>query len=540
MVHGRRRLIAAGIAAIALAGVLIAVLGSGGGSPSPQEKGFRIGRLHPGTSTGAGVGAEGLNQLQGANMHPLRSYVTTEQADQELDLLKAAGGDVVRIDLGWESLEQTGKGQYLQWYVDKVDTFLHDAKERGIAVIAVLWLTPCWASTAPDTLKQDCSGTWWKRGVDRYPPADPNDYADIAAYVAQRWGSELRAIEVWNEPNLPDHSALQATDPAAADAALLKAAYPPIKDAAPDVDVLAGGLFGSDANFLNQLYDDGIHGYFDGLAFHPYTGAHDPNDPNISPPVLDYVTGPPLMESTLATHGDGDKGLWLTELGWPSCLPGGTDSWCVTQDQQAQYVGDALRIAATWPFVKATVIYNFRNTGTSATDRESQFGLVNNDFTLKPAYAAFHDAVSGPTPAQTETGTTTAPTGTTTVPAETGKTSVPANVASPSVTLAAAPPPPFTASVPSPIPAASAHASAVTVKIRCKPIAAKRCRGSVRLSSRSGTLLARGTFALRRGLGSVRAKLTKAGRVTLNAGRPPAVVVTVTTRGLRVLRITVR
>jgi len=33
------------------------------------------------------------------------------------------------------------------------------------------------------------------------PPQHPADYAKAAAYVAQRWGSKLAALEVWNEFN---------------------------------------------------------------------------------------------------------------------------------------------------------------------------------------------------------------------------------------------------------------------------------------------------------------------------------------------------
>src|SRR5437868_6395116 len=161
---------------------------AGGGSHQRPPSSFHIGRLHPGSGAGAGVAAGGVDQLLGANSHPLWTSQTIDESDRELDLLKQAGADVVRIDLSWTSLETAGKGQYSQWYVDKTDEFLQHAKDKGIKVIATLWSTPCWASTAPDDLKQGCTGDWWNRGVDHYPPADPADYGDIAGAVAAHWG----------------------------------------------------------------------------------------------------------------------------------------------------------------------------------------------------------------------------------------------------------------------------------------------------------------------------------------------------------------
>ncbi|MEA2494971.1 MAG: hypothetical protein QOJ29_2882, partial [Thermoleophilaceae bacterium] len=133
--QGRRGWIAAGIAVVAAA-TLVIVLVSGGGSSSSPGGGYKIDRGRPGSKGGNGVSAGGVSQLQGAQLHPLWWDSTTANFDQELDLLKSAGANVVRIDLSWSSLETSGKGNYSQWYVDKADTFLQHAKDRGIAVIA--------------------------------------------------------------------------------------------------------------------------------------------------------------------------------------------------------------------------------------------------------------------------------------------------------------------------------------------------------------------------------------------------------------------
>jgi polysaccharide biosynthesis protein PslG len=332
-------------------------------------------------------------QLLGAQSHALWSGSSLADMERELELLDEAGANVVRVDLTWSSLETEGKGRFSDWYVKKFEAFLDKAQARRISVIATLWSTPCWASSAPESLKQECAGAWWDRQVDRYPPRDATDYADAVEWVARRWGSRLRALEIWNEPNLPDQGFLKSDDPAADYARLLEAAYPRAKEASPDLPVLGGALAFSDERFLERLYDLGVQGSFDALSFHPYNEWRDPDDPwKAEWRKYTFLTGVPAMHDVLRAHGDGGKQLWLTEVGFSTCGDG--DRWCVSEQQQAQYTKDTLRIARGWPFVKAAVIYNLRNKGSDPRGREDQFGLVHRDFTPKPAYAAFKEALS--------------------------------------------------------------------------------------------------------------------------------------------------
>jgi polysaccharide biosynthesis protein PslG len=332
-------------------------------------------------------------QLLGAQTHPFWSDTNTTDFDHELDLLTQAGADSVRVDIAWSSLELNAKGSYDSTYVAKIDRFMTDAAARNIKVIGTVYTTPCWASSAPATVKQSCSGSWWDRGVQYYPPTDPNDYADAAAWIAQRWGSKMAALEVWNEPN--QSNSFNSANPAADYAAILKAAYPRIKLVAPTLPVLGPAMAYSDGNFLEALYAQGIQGFFDGLSFHPYNEWRAPSDPwQDQYKEWTYITGVPWIRSIETAHGD-LKPLWFTEFGWSSCLPGGTDKWCVTTDEQAQYIPDALRIIRdNWDYVQAAIVYNLRNKGTTLTDRESSFGMVYRDFTPKPSYGAWKNVLS--------------------------------------------------------------------------------------------------------------------------------------------------
>ncbi len=328
----------------------------------------------------------------GVQVHPLWGDSSVADFDRELDMAKSAGVDTVRIDLSWSSLETAGRGRYSDWYVTKADTFFEHAQARGIKVVATLWSTPCWAATAPERLKQDCSGKWWERGVHRYAPANPVDYADAAEWVARRWGDRMEALEVWNEPNIENF--LRSSDPAGDYASILKAAYPRIKAAAPDLTVLGGALAFSDGDFLTALYGHDIKGSYDAISYHPYGEARDPG--HAGPPTekkYSYQLGSRWIRDLMVAHGDGATGMWQTEVGFSTCTIG-TSRWCVTERRQARYTADLFRIAREkMPYVKALVAYNLRNKGTDPADREGQFGLLDRDFRPKPAYRSLTRAL---------------------------------------------------------------------------------------------------------------------------------------------------
>jgi len=337
----------------------------------------------------AGAAAQ---QAVGAQLHPLWSNTSQADFDRELDMLKQAGANTARIDLSWASLETEGRGQRSQWFVDKTDTFLDHAQARGIKVIATLWATPCWASSAPADLRQGCAGAWWDRRVDRYAPTAPSDYADAAQWVARRWGGRLHALEIWNEPNEADHSFLRSPDPAASYAAIVKSAYPAVKAVAPGLPVLAGATSFNDRAFIARLYELGLRGNHDGISIHPYSENRDP-DLTRGPGMEKWTfrQGVAWIRELMVANGDGAKGLWLTELGWSTCTA--NNGWCVPEAKQAEYVADSVRIAREWSYVKAMVVYNLRDKSSNPGSREGQFGLVRRDFTPKPAYAALAGAL---------------------------------------------------------------------------------------------------------------------------------------------------
>jgi len=331
-------------------------------------------------------------EYRGVMLHSLWSDSSEADMDRELDLARGAGANVVRVDVVWGSLETGGKGQYSPWYVQKLDRFMAGANARGMKVIATLWSSPCWASTAPPAVKQGCSGDWWDREVGSYPPADAADYGDAAHFITSRYGTKLAALEVWNEPNLETGYFWKAQDKAGAYANLLKAAYPRAKAGNAQVPVLAGSLAFADRPFLDQLNAHGINDFHDGISIHPYNEWRHPADRwKDEWKRYSLLAGTEWVRQGQQAVGDNEP-IWLTEFGWTT---GSSSGWKVTEAQQARFVGAGFGVLAAVPYVRAAVVYNLREKGTDPASHEDNFGLVNRDFTPKPAYAALRTALGG-------------------------------------------------------------------------------------------------------------------------------------------------
>jgi hypothetical protein len=344
------------------------------------------------------------SQTAAVQAHLLWSRYDDAAVARQLDKVRDAGAGMVRVDLGWSSLEQVGKGQYNPWYLEKIDNVVNQAEARGIRVLFTFWETPCWASTAPEDLKQSCTGAWWDRGVERYPPANPSDFGDALAYLARRYGRRVAAWELWNEPNHADY--FKASDPVASYAALVKAAYPAAKAADPGATIIAGSLADADFDFTEALYGQGVKGSFDAWSVHPYSEDRSPLDPGIAGwTKKSFIAGVPAVRDTMLRHGD-DKPLWLTEFGWSTCNVRGLEAYrnCVDPAVQADYLRLAYQQMRAFTYVPVGVWFNLQDTSSNLGSRVDNFGLVNYAGADKPAFTAFRTAalaMGAPSPSDT-------------------------------------------------------------------------------------------------------------------------------------------
>jgi polysaccharide biosynthesis protein PslG len=322
--------------------------------------------------------------LRGVHLHSLWWDSSDRDMERELDLARDAGANVVRVDVSWSSLETGGQGQLSPWYVKKLDRFMNAARRRRLKVIATLLSSPCWASGAPQSLRQGCTGSWWQREqIQMYPPSDPQHYADTARWMTARYGPRLAALEIWNEPNLEEDRFFIAPDEPRAYAELVKASYAAAKEGDPDVPVLAGALAYGNDEWVRRLYANGIRGHYDGLSVHPY---------NVGRPRPGAWSGIEWARRLQREAGDNTP-LWLTEFGWSTCRIG--SGWCVTRSNQARLIGAGFAALKAEPNVKAAIVYNLRDSGRSANNMEDNFGLVGRNFTRKAGYFALRRALGG-------------------------------------------------------------------------------------------------------------------------------------------------
>jgi polysaccharide biosynthesis protein PslG len=313
----------------------------------------------------------GVNII-GVGPEPLR------EADREISQAQALHARIVRTEVPWSELEPRGPGQIDPRSLAFADRLISDAATAGIKVIMLVDSTPCWASSAPASLLGKCAPRRAAgQAANAWPPSNPATYAAFVAFLAQRYGASLAAIEVWNEPDQANEDYFAGPEKPQRYAALLRAAYPAIKQANPNVPVLAGSIVGANGVFLKALYAAGIKGYYDGLAVHYYT--------------LTLASLRSIHEVQVA-NGD-TKPLWLTEFGWSSCWPQyriQQEQACVTPQIQALNIADTFRSLARTPYVAAEVLYQLQGS------TSENFGALNENGARKPAFAALAKVFTSP------------------------------------------------------------------------------------------------------------------------------------------------
>jgi hypothetical protein len=340
-----------------------------------------------------------------------------EDPARYVSLIQSGGATSLRTDVRWASVEAT-KGQFNWAGPDEV---ISQAASHHLNVLMIVDTSPVWASGA-----SAMPSNWlW------LPPRSPAAYGVFAAAVAARYGADgafwrqhpslprypPAGIELWNEENTSVFWGNEPPGPAEY-AAMVKAAYTSIKQADPGMPVLIGGLASAGGyddvtcsgqkgtgydrhawnglNYLQALYANGIHGYFDAVGWHVYNYWSGANAAKMlaynNCSAWSQMTSTPVsVRSLMDSHGDAAKRLWITETGTPTCVSGATYP-CVSPAQQADLVTDEARQWKSFPWAGGFYWYDIRDDGGAVSDPESHFGTVSVTNTPKPAYYAFRYA----------------------------------------------------------------------------------------------------------------------------------------------------
>lgn len=242
------------------------------------------------------------------------------------------------------------------------------------------------------------------------PPHNYQDFGDFCFALADRYKGQIKAYQVWNEPNLDREWGEKPPNPAEY-TELLRVCYEGIKAGDPDAIVISAGLSPTetslpdampDDEFLQGMYDAGAASYFDVLGLHA-PGFKAP--PALSPDEAADPAGPwgghrfnafrhvEDMRAIMVANGDANKQVAILEMGWILEQQIHQEySWFgVTEQQQAEYLVGAYQYAReNWsPWIGLmTTIYMADADWTAETHEQYWWSIVLPDGTPRLAYQA--------------------------------------------------------------------------------------------------------------------------------------------------------
>ncbi|MFB0537916.1 MAG: cellulase family glycosylhydrolase [Anaerolineae bacterium] len=319
-----------------------------------------------------------------ADRSPVVAVHTLRADDEMLRLASEAGFDAVVQVFSWLEIEPTRE----EWHWEYPDFVVRATQHYGLDLIVRLDGLPAWAV---------------EEAVAGQADSLSDDYAAFVGTVAQRYRGQIKGYIVWNEPNLAKEWGGQPPDPVAY-TELLHRAYEAIKAADPEAIVVSAGLASTnhqnaeamdDRAFLETTYQAGAGDYFDALGAHPYGFAYPPDDPQGAHDELNLARLLDLR-AIMEAHGDGDKPIWVTELGWTTAGVGEGSWLTVSPQQQADYLTGAwCRARREWPWLQVFTVWNLSQgprpepvEGLPPTDEMAGYSLLDESGEPKPAYHA--------------------------------------------------------------------------------------------------------------------------------------------------------
>ncbi|MFQ5460908.1 MAG: hypothetical protein ACE5EL_08950, partial [Anaerolineae bacterium] len=212
----------------------------------------------------------------------------------------------------------------------------------------------------------------------------------------------MRYYQIWNEPNIYPEWGEADVDPAGY-ARLLAAGAEAARGACDDVVIVsaamaptteAGGRNMDDLKYLAALYEAGWSPSFDVLAVQGFGLWTGPGDRRASPDRANF-SRPMLARDIMVRHGDAEKPVWITELGWNSPpdglkVPDPFKFGRTTEEQRARYTVAAFeRMEREWPWAPVGFVWLFRRPDWEWHQRpEGYFRLLEPDWQTTSAFEA--------------------------------------------------------------------------------------------------------------------------------------------------------
>jgi hypothetical protein len=309
----------------------------------------------------------------------LAAGLHTIRADDSLLQLAEEGGFswVIQL-LEWREVEPV-PGEYFWEYADWL---VRAAGYYGLDLVLRLDHPPDWAVPVAGGEAVDAAA-----------------YAHFVGKVAERYRGRVMAYVIWNEPNLAAEWAQLEPDPVRY-VELLCSAQEAIQAADPDALVVSAGLAPTnhddasaldDRLYLRAMYAQGAALCFDVLGAHGYGFGYPPDDPHGTHEGLNVARLTDLR-AIMLEEGDGDRPVWVTEVGWTTDPLGPEQQWVgVSEEEQGSYlVGVFQKASQEWPWIERMAAWNL-STGLPVDDEKRGYSLLEEDGTPKPAYTALSE-----------------------------------------------------------------------------------------------------------------------------------------------------
>ncbi|MFO7743121.1 MAG: hypothetical protein R6X31_12485 [Anaerolineae bacterium] len=377
------------------------------------------------TAAGLGeVGPEGTVTGLDRRAGTCYSYYTDGGSERPyMPLAYEAGSRWDRFDFVWPRFEPK-EGKWSGETVKAYDAVVGDLKAAGFSLVGILLWTPDWAATsgastlsvpetggrppgwyAPAPGAVDSLGPMSTARAASSPPkglyqpwddwtsedGDPaNTWGRFVYRLVEQYSDRVKHWEMWNEPEWEYFWTGTSSDYAR----LLKVGYQATKAACSDCQVLFGGLhYWAKPNYykwvLNALKDDpqgaANNYFFDVMSVHLYSRSANTYD------VVNEIRSE--MKARVSDHP-----IWLTETGVPLWGDSGVPiykpkyDYAATPEEAAAYVIQSY--ANAWAAGVERYLF-FRTHDADMPDLSAEyFGLIRNNRSLRPAYAAYKVATT--------------------------------------------------------------------------------------------------------------------------------------------------
>lgn len=281
--------------------------------------------------------------------------------ERSIALIKASGLKWIRTDLLWSTVERN-VGTY---NFSEFDKLVSDAENNGLKVLAILDY-----------------GHPGHTGGSKLPPrttAALSAWSNFCKAAATRYKGRPVAFEIWNEP---DKEHFWGMTPNAVDySAVLRAATTAIRTVDANVLILSAGLSSpnqSNFDYWKTISQQNSFTGVNGLGTHLYISEGP-----------EFIWANLLKVKAIASSYIVNGKAWCTEWGysstWLSAARNGHET--SAREKQGSYTVRQL-LVNWWADLPMTILYDLRDDGTDPTYDQHNFGLVNADYSDKPAMIA--------------------------------------------------------------------------------------------------------------------------------------------------------